>query len=138
MIREKNKNIILFDGYCNLCSGSVQFIIRNDPKEIYRFESLQSDVVSENWPEIANSSHFGTVVLIENGKKYYRSGAALRIARKLRFPVNLFSVFFIIPAFIRDPVYNWIARNRFKWFGRRDSCFAAGKERMLGSQDSKK
>jgi predicted DCC family thiol-disulfide oxidoreductase YuxK len=130
MNKEQNKNIVLFDGYCNLCSWSVQFIIKNDPKGIYQFGSLQSEeIVGQNWPDLANNDNFKTIILIEKGKTFFRSTAALKIARRLSFPLNLLSIFIIIPAFLRDPVYNWIARNRFRWFGKRDVCFVVGDDR---------
>jgi predicted DCC family thiol-disulfide oxidoreductase YuxK len=128
MTNQQKKYIVLFDGYCNLCSWSVQFIIRNDSKKIFLFDSLQSEKVNKTWPDLTKNGNFQTVILLENGKKFFRSSAALRIARRLKFPVNLLAVFFIVPPFLRDFVYNWIARNRYRWFGKREVCFLPGKE----------
>ena len=111
--------IILFDGVCNLCSGAVQFILDRDPRGRFRFASLQSGAArrllgGESLPE--------SIVLIEEGKTSRRSTAALRIARRLRFPWPLLYAFIVVPRPLRDFVYNWIARNRYRWFGRRETC----------------
>lgn len=133
MNKEQVEYIVLFDGYCNLCSWSVQFIIRNDPERIFRFLPLQSEKTSLKWPDLVSGKDYRTLVLIAGDKKYYRSAAALKIAGKLRFPVNLLRLFFIIPAFLRDPVYCRISRNRYKWFGKRNVCFVPeGVERNMG------
>lgn len=116
--------IVLFDGYCHLCSGSVQFIIKRDPGACFRFASLQSEkgkAVFEN-AEIS-SGETDSVILVEKGRVYTRSAAALRIARRLTCGWSLLSVFILVPAFIRDVVYDWIARNRYRWFGKRETCF---------------
>ncbi len=116
--------IILFDGYCNLCSSGVQFVLNRDKKGIFRFLPMQSErinILNEKY-----SFDLGipeTVILIEGNKFYKRSGAVLRILRRLNFPLNLLWGLIIIPVFIRDPVYSWIAKNRFRWFGKRQSCF---------------
>lgn len=115
--------ILLFDGVCNLCNASVQFILKRDPKAHFRFASLQSPVGQ------ALSAHAGlpaneinTVVLFENGQPYLRSDAALRIARHLGSLWPLLYGFSIIPRAIRHAVYDWIARNRYRWFGKQESC----------------
>ena len=119
----KNSPVVLFDGVCNLCEGSVRFIIERDPKGIFRFASLQSDA-GKSLAEAhgADASHLNTMMLIENGRLYKRSTAALRIARRLRFPWSLGWIFIIVPPFIRDAIYNVISRNRYKWFGEKETC----------------
>lgn len=117
--------IVLFDGVCNLCSASVQFIIDRDPKGIFRFASLQSERAAELLRAEGRTPPVGdpeSVVLIENGVVYEHSGAALRIARRLGLPWSLFFVFWIVPWFVRDAVYRLIARNRYRWFGRSEQC----------------
>lgn len=115
--------IILFDGVCNLCNSSVQYVIRHDPSEQFQFASLQSKVgqalLAKHHLPLAG---FNSFVLIENDKAYTQSTAALRVARKLKGPVKLLVVFIIIPAFIRDVLYKFVAANRYKWFGKKESC----------------
>ena len=115
--------IVLFDGRCNLCNGSVKFIIRHDPRGRFRFASLQSDrgrkIVAESGRDPAD---IDTIVLVQGGRAYDRSSAALRIAQGLGFPLALLSVFLLIPPPLRDLVYRWIARNRYRWFGTTEAC----------------
>ena len=123
--------IILYDGYCNLCSSAVQWIVRNDPKRRFTFVPLQH---AGGWKElqkvhpgrvVGSKARFSedTVLLWMEGKLYSRSTAALRIAMKLRFPWPVLGIFLLVPKFIRDPVYNLVARNRIRWFGRRHTCY---------------
>lgn len=116
-------NIILFDGVCNFCNSSINFIIRHDKKNRFRFAPLQSEpglalIKKHELPE----AFLGSVILIENGKAYVKSTAALRIARRLNGGWPLFYGFIILPPFCRDWVYNIIARNRYKWWGKKESC----------------
>ena len=115
--------LVLFDGVCNLCTGAVTFIIRRDPARRFTFASLQSPAAQEilNRHQLANGD-LDTMILVENGKVYQRSTAALRIARKLRAPWPLCYAFIIIPRPLRDLVYRWIARHRYQWFGQRETC----------------
>jgi len=116
--------IILFDGLCNFCSGSALFIIRRDPKEYFRFAALQADPGRSILQEYdINPERFDSLILIEKGKVYHRSGAALRIARRLRGGWPVFYAFIIIPSFIRNFFYDLVAWNRYRWFGKRQSCF---------------
>lgn len=115
--------IVLFDGVCNLCNGAVQFIIKRDTKKKFRFGSLQGAAGQAylrrfNLP-VAELTSF---VLVENDKAYTRSTGALRTLKHLGSGWQLFYVFMIVPRFIRDAVYNWIATNRYKWFGRKEAC----------------
>lgn len=115
--------IILFDGVCNLCNGSVQFVIKRDPKKVFRYAALQSDF-AKNLLESLNqpAPDVESVILVDGEAVYYRSDAALRIAKHLNGAWPMLSVFLIIPRFIRDAVYNFIGRNRYRWFGKQESC----------------
>lgn len=124
-----NLPIIFFDDYCVLCSRSVRFIYKYDKKGQFRFSSIES----EKFRDIAfllpdKSLMADSVLLYLNGKIYSRSAAALRIAWRLRFPIPLIAVGFIIPPFIRDSIYDLIARNRYRWFGKRDNCYIPDEE----------
>ena len=115
--------VILFDGVCNLCNASVNFVIDRDPRGYFRFAALQSDVSQKlmarhNLP----GTYFDSIVFIENGRAYTKSTAALRVARKMAFPWPIFYSFIIIPGILRDPLYDWIGRNRYRWFGKQESC----------------
>lgn len=114
--------VILFDGVCNFCDASVQFILDRDAKEMFRFASLQSDAGQELLQKYKVSDDVDSMILIEDGKVYYKSSAALRIARHLRGAWKLLYVFMIVPSPLRNIVYDVIAKNRFKWFGQKDSC----------------
>lgn len=115
--------IILFDGICNLCNNAVQFVIKRDKKGIIQFAPLQSDVGQQllkqyQLPPAAMESF----VLIENGKAYSRSSAALKVSRYLKGIWPLCYGLMIVPKFIRNGIYNWVAANRYKWFGVREEC----------------
>lgn len=115
--------VVLFDGVCNLCSGAVQFIIKHEKHKSMFFASLQSEFAKTLLADNnINSIDMSTVVFYENHKLFYKSSAALRIAGLLKFPYNLLSVFRIIPPFARDLIYNLIAKNRYRWFGKKESC----------------
>ena len=116
-------SIILFDGVCNLCNGAVQFVIKRDKKNQFLFASLQSEegkqiLMDHNFQVNKMDSFF----LVENGKVYDRSTAALRVLRRLNGFWRFFYGFIIIPKFIRDGIYDFIAKNRYQWFGRKDEC----------------
>ncbi len=117
--------MVLFDGICNLCSGFVRFIVERDPAAHFRFASLQSEagraLMREHGLEIGEVDPT-SVVLVEDGRAYQRSTAALRIARRLRFPWPLFAAFVVVPRFVRDVVYDFVARHRYRWFGKKDVC----------------
>jgi predicted DCC family thiol-disulfide oxidoreductase YuxK len=115
--------VIFFDGFCNLCNGAVQFILKHDNKDIFRLAALQSDAAKSYLAEkqIANIAA-DSIVLVENGKVYTRSTAALRIARHLSGLWPVLYVFIFLPAFIRDYFYDLVAKNRYKVWGKRESC----------------
>lgn len=113
--------IVLFDGVCNFCNSSINFIIKRDQKGYFKFAPLQSEIaqklVGDKTKPMPES-----VILIENGRTYDRSSAALRIAKKLNGLWPLLYIFIIVPKPIRDAVYNLIGRNRYKWFGKTEAC----------------
>lgn len=117
------QEVLLFDGVCNLCNGAVNFIIDRDPKSHFKFAALQSEFGQEQLAKLGfDQNEFDSLVLLTGDKIYKKSSAALRIAGKLNGLYPLLKVFLIVPPFIRDGVYDIIARNRYKWFGKRDEC----------------
>ncbi len=129
LLSDKNKGIILFDGFCNLCSWAVQFIIKRDSKNYFRFASLQSNIAEQFLEEFNIPKRFyQSLVLIENNQIYFQSDAALKITRKLKGHWSIFYYFITIPKPVRDYIYNIIAVNRFKWFGKKDSCYTPRKD----------
>lgn len=121
---EHNKQLILFDGVCNLCNSSVQFVIKRDKKDKFRYAALQSEIGLEIINKFnIDTSKTDSIILYSNDKGIsYKSTAALKIASKLGFPTNILSLFLIIPAIIRNVVYDFIAKNRYKWYGKKDHC----------------
>lgn len=129
MVIIENKSIILFDGVCNLCNNSVQFIIKRDKKKRHLFTSLQSDAARDILLQFQlKNSEMNSIILIENGKVYQKSDSILKIIRHLPYPWKLSYGLIVIPRFIRDFMYRIIAQNRYKWFGKRDTCMAPTKE----------
>jgi len=120
----KGQRIILFDGICNLCNGSVIFILKREQNPIFKFASIQSEVGAELLNCCGLPSDYSqAVILIDHGKIYLGSTAALKIGQMLKFPWSFLAYRgFIIPKFIRDWVYNQIAIHRYQWFGKRDMC----------------
>lgn len=120
---------VLFDGVCNFCNASVNFIIRHDKKDCFRFVPLQTTKGKQLLQQFQlDHLPLDTIVLIENGKVYKRSSAILRIVRKLDGLYPLLYGWIVIPPFIRDAIYNLIARNRYKWFGKKESCMVPTEE----------
>ena len=126
----KQQKIILFDGICNLCNGSVTFILEREKRPIFKFASIQSEAGKELLNRCGLPSGYSeAVVLIDNAKIYLGSTAALKIGKTLRFPWSLlFYAAFIVPKLIRDWVYNQIARHRYLWFGKRAVCMVPTQE----------
>jgi predicted DCC family thiol-disulfide oxidoreductase YuxK len=119
-----NKKIILFDGVCNLCNSTVQFIIKHDKDDVFRFVALQSELGQEILAYIGiDSKNIDSIVLYEPGVSYYyKSDAALQIAKNLDGLFSLGIIFKIIPTGIRNSLYDYIAKNRYKWYGKKESC----------------
>lgn len=116
--------IILFDGVCNLCDHSIQFIIKRDEKRVFRYASLESDLGKQLLKERQiDRSKIDSIVLIHPKIAYFiKSSAALEIAKQLKGWPKLLSVFLILPIWLRDPIYSFIAKNRYRWFGKKESC----------------
>ena len=115
--------VILFDGVCNLCNRSVNFILKRDSGKIYKFASLQSDAAINIFNKHnLNLDKFDTIVLIKDQKVYQKSNAILEVTRSLGGLWPLLYVFKLIPRFLRDALYNYLAKNRYSWFGKSDQC----------------
>ena len=115
--------IILFDGICNLCNGAVQFIIKHDPEKKFLFTSLQSEAGQQLLKQYhLPSENFDSFLLLQDDTIFYKSSAALKVARQIKSVWKALYIFMIVPKFIRDAVYSWIAANRYKWFGKKDNC----------------
>lgn len=135
------KSVILFDGVCNLCNSFVNWVVRHDRKDRFVFASLQSDRASILIKDTLALKDIRTIILIENGKKYVRSTAALRIFKGLGRRWSWLYVFILVPRFVRDGFYNWIARNRYRWFGKNESCMVATpelKKKFLENDEERK
>jgi predicted DCC family thiol-disulfide oxidoreductase YuxK len=118
-----NHITVLFDGVCNLCNGTVQFIIKRDRAAIFRFASLQSHYAQRLLRQVnLPTDQLYSVIVIEDGIAYQKSDAALRIARHLPGFWHWLYIFRFIPKFIRDGLYNFIAANRYRFFGKQDHC----------------
>jgi predicted DCC family thiol-disulfide oxidoreductase YuxK len=113
--------IVLFDGVCNLCNAIVRFVVARDPHAHFQFAPLTSDTAGRALQGVPPPGP-ETVVLVEDGRLYTRSDAALRIARRLTFPWPLAYGLIVVPKGLRDWLYDLVARHRYRWFGRRDSC----------------
>jgi len=120
----KNSPIVLFDGYCNLCNASVQYLIKHDGKKHFLLTSLQSDAATKILLQFGQKSFkdFNSIVLINEGVIYKKSSAALHIARQLSGLIKLVYIFIIVPKPLRDFIYDYIAKNRYKWFGKKQDC----------------
>jgi predicted DCC family thiol-disulfide oxidoreductase YuxK len=129
----QGKLIVLFDGVCNFCNDSVQRIMKNDKKERFRFASLQSDIGQELTQERGiDTAQVDSIILIDTGNAYYiKSTAALEIAKRMDGFYPILQIFLILPVSLRDRIYDIIARNRYKWFGKREEC-------KIPSQEEKK
>ena len=117
----QNQAIIFFDGVCNLCNESAQFVLLRDKRAHFQFASLQSETAKRMLPS-ERVRDLDSVVLIEDGKLYTQSTAVLRICRRLPGGWPLLSVFLVVPRPVRDAVYAWVGRNRYRWFGKSDAC----------------
>lgn len=122
-------NFVLFDGVCNLCNGFVQFIIRHDKKKKFKFASLQSTFSQQYLQETNQSTtQFTSFIYLRNGKELKQSTAALYVLKDLQSFISLLFILIIIPPFIRNYVYNIIAKNRYKWFGKREACMVPNED----------
>lgn len=118
-----NHKIILFDGVCNLCNSSVNFIIDRDKKNIFKFAALQSETGQKFLNKFGmDQNDFDSVVLVDENKFYSKSSAALKIVKEFPFLWKALYIFIIIPAPLRNFFYDLVAKNRYNWFGKKDSC----------------
>jgi predicted DCC family thiol-disulfide oxidoreductase YuxK len=116
-------SVVLFDGVCNLCNGAVQFVIKRDKKDHFKFASLQSDFGQKVLEDNAYSqSEFSSFLLLEDGKLYQKSDAAIRLFSTFSGLWFMVKLFYLIPRFLRDFIYDFIAKRRYKWFGKKHSC----------------
>ncbi len=121
--------IILFDGVCNLCNASVNFVIQKDKKDRFRFAALQTDIGKEFVLKYnIDPDETDSIILIDDDTCYIKSTAALQILKSLSGAYPLLFGFIIVPAFIRNWVYDYIAKNRYKWYGKKESCMIPSPE----------
>ncbi|QYJ69516.1 thiol-disulfide oxidoreductase DCC family protein [Flavobacterium litorale] len=120
----KDKKVILFDGVCNLCNSAVQYVIKRDDKDIFRFVALQSEVGQEITNHIGiDTSKVDSIILYEPNKAYYyKAEAAIKIASELGVIYKLMQLFLILPKGINNRVYDYVAKNRYKWYGKKEAC----------------
>lgn len=114
---------LFFDGVCNLCNGAVQWLILRDRKGLLRFASLQSDLGRRLMQEHGlDPDRLDSLILYHEGKLLMKSQAVLQLADLLGWPYRLGLVFRLLPALLRDSIYDWVARNRYRWFGKKEAC----------------
>lgn len=131
--------VILFDGVCNLCNGFIQFIIKRDPEAKFRFAALQSDFAKDELQKRnINPNVINTVIFLDQNLTYTQSTAALEIAKKLGKGWQLLYPLILLPTSFRDFVYKLVAKNRYKWFGQKDSCMIPTPELKSRFLDSHK
>lgn len=120
----KGKKIILFDGVCNLCDSAVQYVIKHDSKDVFRFTALESELGQKIIKHIGiDQKNIDSIILYEPGVAYYyKSSAAIEIVKEFGGLFHIGTVFKIIPAVLRNLVYDYVARNRYKWYGKKESC----------------
>tara|TARA_B100000949_G_scaffold225031_1_gene228898 strand:- start:57 stop:452 length:396 start_codon:yes stop_codon:yes gene_type:complete len=124
-----SQKIILFDGVCNLCNGAIQFVIKHDRKSVFKFAAIQTEEGKKLLQKFnIDPAKTDSLILIANDKAYIKSSAALRIARELDHLLPLLYIFILIPGFIRHGIYDLIAKNRYNWFGKRESCMMPTEE----------
>ena len=118
-----SKKIILFDGVCNLCNSTINFIIDQDKNDLFRFAALQSEQ-GKNFQEKfgLDSSELNSVILIDGEKIYFKSDAVLKISEELGFPFRILNMFSFLPKFFKNSVYDLVAKNRYAIFGKKDVC----------------
>lgn len=118
----KKEPLIFYDGVCNLCNNAVRFILKRDKKGTFFFVSLQSDKVHSFLPPDFHND-YSSFLLLQNGRLYSESDAVLHVCKQLSGGWPLLYGFIVVPAFIRNGIYRFISKNRYRWFGKKDSCF---------------
>lgn len=115
--------VLLFDGVCNLCNGAVQWVLLRDKRDVFRFAALQSETGQDLLRRHQQDTlQYNTVIMVDGDRLYTHSDAVLEIARRLGFPWRLLFIFYYCPRSLRNAVYNWVARNRYRWFGKSQTC----------------
>ncbi len=131
-----DKPIIIFDGYCALCSGWAQFVLRHDKSGMYRLLAAQNPLGKALYIHYGlDPAHYETNILMAEGVVWLKSEGSIRMAEGLGFPWRMAALFRLLPLRIRDALYSWVACNRFAWFGRRETCYVPNedyKNRFLG------
>lgn len=131
-----NKQIVLFDGVCNFCDSTINFVIDKDPKGVFNYASLQSKEGEKLLIKFGlDTKDYDSFVLVDGEQFYTKSSAALRVAKQLGGLWPILYGFMIVPKFIRDGVYSLVAKNRYKWFGQKDECMIPSpevRERFIG------
>ena len=129
-------NLVLFDGVCNLCSALVQFVIRHDRAAKFRFAAIQSEIGNEIFQSHGlDPAELHTFAFVADGKMFMRSDAAIEVASRFGGAWRILRVFRFVPRVVRDSIYTIVARNRYRWFGRKEVCMVPTpeiKERFLG------
>ena len=122
-IDTRDGSVVLFDGVCNLCNGFVDWLVRHDTNGQFQLASLQGQTGQRLCPDLLESNESEwSIILIERGGRYFRSDAVLRIVSSLNWVFRAARVFLLVPRPLRDLVYRWVARNRYRWFGKRETC----------------
>ncbi len=117
------EKIVFFDGVCHLCNGSVEFLIRNNPGNSLRYATLQSEFAREKLQQFGkDNQQLESILYLKGDRLFERSSAALALTAELSYPAKALGIFWIIPKFIRDWVYDIIASNRYSWFGKKKEC----------------
>ena len=128
MPMNSNESIIFFDGVCTLCNGVIDFIIKRDHSRRFKYASLQGNTAKKMIKSYLEQGNLDSLIFYKGGEIYVESSAALHIARNMNGLWPLLFGFMIVPKFIRDAVYRWVARNRYRWFGKRNTCRIATPE----------
>jgi len=119
---DENQNIIFFDGYCGLCNKSVDWIIQKDHNRIFKYAPIQGETARQLNISSPNQNNYDTIIYFDHGQAYSHSTAILYVTKKLPYPWKLFSILIFIPTPIRDSIYKFISKNRYRWFGKSDTC----------------
>ena len=121
---DSKQPVILFDGVCNLCNGAVQYVIKHDTQKQFQFASLQSNYGQQVLTKYhLSTDNFSSFILLKNGKIYLKSTAALLVAKQLQGAISWLYLFRVVPTFISNGIYNFVAKNRYKWFGKQAACW---------------
>lgn len=127
-------NILLFDGFCYLCSGNVRFLIKRDPSQKFRFAALQSEAGKRICQTLSPAPPTDSFVLVDGAKYFVKSTAVLKVLARLSGLWPLLYVLMLVPRPLRDALYDWVAKNRYRWFGKKQLCESPSpefKERFL-------